>query len=117
MSWELPIKTINELNSHEHWRNRQRRAKSQRIAVRLLLRGKLEPLPEGVNAAVVLTRLAPSSGLDLGDGLPAALKHVRDEVAAMLGRDDGPRAGIQWLYEQQRHPTYAVHVAVEVRSA
>jgi predicted Fe-S protein YdhL (DUF1289 family) len=36
------------------------------------------------------------------DNLAHACKAIRDEIAAWLGCDDGPRAPVTWRYEQRR---------------
>lgn len=108
----IPIRTVSEANSHQHWRKRQRRAKEHRSAAHLCMRatfGKALPLP----LVITLTRVAPSRGLD-SDNLPVSMKHVRDGIADWLGIDDrDPR--VTWLYEQRRGGPreYAVHVEVE----
>lgn len=106
----LPLKTVNELNRHEHWRGRQRRAKAQRAAVQLSLNPKRKP---SLPCRVHLTRIAPSSGLDKHDGLPASMKFIVDGVAAWLGVDDSDER-IQFSYEQRRGGSreYAVSIVV-----
>lgn len=49
------------------------------------------------------------------DGLHGALKHVRDEVAAWLGVDDGPRSPAIFQTAQQKGPqkVYAVRIEIE----
>ena len=106
------LRTVCELNSHEHWRNRQKRAKAQRNHVAIVLRRTVTgQMMLVAPLAVTLTRVAPSSGLDPGDNLPSSQKHVRDAVAELLGVDDrDPR--VIWLYDQRRGP-WAVEVKIE----
>ena len=61
---------------------------------------------------ITLRRCSPSRGLD-ADNLQGALKAVRDGVADWLRIDDGS-ARISWIYEQARHDTWMVQIAVEV---
>lgn len=67
---------------------------------------------------VVVTRVAPSGGLDPFDGLPASLKSVVDGVADALGlaNDRDPR--VEWRAEQLRgeRGRYAVLVHITPRS-
>ena len=96
----LPIRVVNELNDHSHWRGRQKRAKEQRGIVSESLRVRVrfvvaEPMP----LIVTLTRIAPRK-FD-SDGVVASLKHVRDGVADALGVNDGDER-IEWRYEQRR---------------
>lgn len=112
----IPIRTVSETNMREHHMARHRRRKGQRQTAGLVLLGALRA--EGVKApcGVLLTRVAPSGGLD-GDNLVSSLKAVRDGVADALGLDDAdPR--ITWAYEQRRgkRGEYAVIIRVsEVR--
>lgn len=93
----VPLRTVSEANSHEHWRLRQQRAKQQRFAVGLQVKPKVEGLVPPLN--VLITRVAPRQ-LD-SDNLAASNKHVRDAVAECLGIDDGDER-IAWLYSQRR---------------
>jgi hypothetical protein len=63
-----------------------------------LLRGTSKP---SVPCTVLLTRVAPSAGLD-DDNLSGALKGVRDEVAKWLGVDDRHRTQVRYRYAQAR---------------
>jgi crossover junction endodeoxyribonuclease RusA len=98
---EVPVRTVSELNAREHWARRHKRRAQQRQTVGLVVVGMLagsKPLP----CVVVLTRLAPSKGLD-GDNLVSSMKAIRDGVADALGVDDAdPR--VTWQYDQRRSP-------------
>jgi hypothetical protein len=61
---------------------------------------------------VTLTRVAPRQ-LDAEDNLTAALKAVRDEVAAQLGVDDRD-ARVTWRYGQERGGAREHAVRIEV---
>lgn len=110
----LPIRTVNELNDHKHWRTRQKRAKAQRSTTlaHMLALATRTRIPTGRVHTVTLTRVAPSAGLDAHDGLPASCKHVVDGIADWIGKDDG-KSGIKWTYDQRRGK--ALEYAVEVR--
>ena len=105
----VPINTKNPTNTREHWAERAKRVKAQRAAVGLMLRAncvanRIEAmfmrLPWTSNGLVVaLARVSPRAMDD--DGAIAALKHVRDEVAAYFGvNDNDPR--IAWRYAQAK---------------
>jgi hypothetical protein len=63
---------------------------------------------------VVLTRIAPSDGLDRGDNDGGALKRVRDGVARALGVDDRNNGdgSVAWRVEQERGQ-WGVRVEIE----
>lgn len=96
----VPIKTARGLNAREHWRARSRRVKAEREATHLALIGERRPtLP----CAVLITRIAPSNGLD-DDNLAGACKGIRDQIAEWLGVDDKRSDLAQWKYAQERGP-------------
>lgn len=106
----VPVKTVSELNRHEHWRIRAKRARSQHLAVQtcLLSRGWPEMVTVVPPLHVHLTRLSARK-LDT-DNLAGALKHCRDAVAKFLGVDDGDEAAVSWSVGQERQKGYAVRV-------
>lgn len=95
---EIPIRTVSGLNVREHWRARSRRVKAERDATAWLLRPVTKP---ALPCVVMLTRIAPSGGLD-DDNLPGALKGVRDQIAAWIGVDDRKREIVRYRYAQRR---------------
>ena len=112
--FEIPMRTVAEVNSHTHWRVRQQRAKQQRGTVHQYLwllerQGYRVPVP----VTVTLIRVAPRL-LDTGDNLPSALKASRDGIADYYKQDDR-QPSIVWRYDQQRgRPKYyAIRVVLE----
>ncbi len=93
------LRTGRGLNSREHYMARARRvrAERERVGWELARWAERPPIP----CVCVLTRFAPSNGLD-DDNLAGALKSVRDAVAEWLGVDDRDRSRVRYLYEQQR---------------
>jgi len=85
---------------------RSRRVKKERDAVAWMLTTCQRP---PVPCSVLLTRLAPSNGLD-DDNLTGSLKSVRDEVAKWLGVDDRDRLTVRYRYAQQRSKTWGVRI-------
>ena len=97
------IHTVSEINHHEHWRYRQKRAEEQHKTVAVaLLRMPVKPRIPTRDAPlrVKLIRLAPRK-LD-SDNLAGAMKHVRDAVAKMLCVDDGNEELVTWEVAQER---------------
>lgn len=117
----LPLKTVSEANGRDHWAQKARRARSQRLAARALVwqhpmtARAVEAAMSGQSGAVVVTlaRVAPGTLDD--DNLRPALKAVRDGVADALGVDDRHPA-IRWQYAQHRagRGQWAVAVQIEI---
>jgi hypothetical protein len=113
----LPIETLSESNSSEHWRLKHKRHSSQKTCVRMAFRQvKKIALP----ATVTLTRLSPRKLDD--DNLVGAFKWIRDSVADCLipglaaGRSDcDPR--IKWIYEQKKSTCKLVEIKIDFVSS
>ena len=111
MKIEIPMKVISEANSHEHWRYRQRRAKTQRYSTSWNLYCELGDRPVSLlPCRVTLTRLSPRK-LDT-DGLVSAFKAVRDGVADWAGVDDGDERW-DWQYKQEKSKEYGIRIEIE----
>lgn len=105
----LPIKTVSEANAHEHWRNRQKRAKHQRGLTAMLCRNAFGKPP----ALPLRIRMVRVSARDLdSDNLAGSQKHTRDGVADWLGIDDRD-ARVEWVYAQERGKVAGVRVEIE----
>lgn len=106
---------LTSLNAREHWAKKARRVKRERLATQWAaqaVRRRLHALAASApQLLVTLERNAPRL-LD-SDNLAGAFKAVRDEVAALLGRDDSPTAGVEWRYAQAQGPQSFVAVRVE----
>jgi hypothetical protein len=68
---------------------------------------------------VTVCRVAPSSGLDVWDGLGAALKATIDGIADGLGLKSDRDARVTWVLAQRRGPAglYSVEVTIEPTGA
>jgi hypothetical protein len=116
----VPIKTVSEANSHEHWRKRQTRAKVQRATAQHIAAFELQgtgytlldlPLP----AVVTMTRISPRF-LD-SDNLQGSLKHVRDGLADWLRVDDKRADVVAYECEQERGSPPGVRVELRAMTA
>jgi hypothetical protein len=96
----IPLRTSSGLNAREHFRVRAKRVRKEREGVAWVLTTARKP---ALPCSVLLTRVAPSSGLD-DDNLAGSLKAVRDEVARWLGVDDRDRLTVRYRYSQRRGP-------------
>jgi hypothetical protein len=102
---ELPLRIESTQNKREHWAEKARRTKQQRLAA---LAVPTHPLP----CRVVLTRVAPRALDD--DNCVSGFKALRDGIADRLGVDDkDPR--VTWVYRQARGKAkeYAARVEIE----
>lgn len=100
VSWFVPIKLRNPLNNREHWRKVSQRAATEREETVL---GAPKGIAWRLPVVVVLRRCytGREQPFDRLDNLPAALKHVTDGVAEVVGLDDrDERFHVQ--YEQER---------------
>ncbi len=95
----VPLRTAGS-NARERWQQRHGRVKRERTAVAWMLKTAQRP---SIPCTVLLTRVAPSAGLD-DDNLRAALKGVRDEIADWLGVNDRYSATVRYAYAQVRGP-------------
>lgn len=108
-----PLRTPNPANASRGSSRfaRARAVKVQRMAARAHARRALAGR-DALPCAVLVRRVAPSSGLDPHDGLPGAMKAIVDGIADALGlaSDRDPR--VVWRYDQRRGP-WAVEVEIE----
>lgn len=104
----IPMRTVPGMNAREHWHARASRVRREKHTVGWELKAATKP---PTPCTVVLTRIAPSNGLD-DDNLAGALKSVRDAVADWLGVDDKHRHIVRYQYEQERGP-WAVRIEVQ----
>ncbi len=99
----IGLRTVSEINHHEHWRYRQKRAKEQHKTVAAaLLRMPVKPRIPTVDAPLYVKLIRVSARKLDSDNLAGALKHVRDAVAKMLCVDDGNEELVTWEVAQER---------------
>lgn len=122
IEFEAPVRIESEMNRREHHMARYRRFKQQRHDVWLSwldVGRKRHMIPRavlagGANLTVTLTRIAPRKITDEHENLRSGFKAVVDEIAKLVGLDDGdPR--IRWEYRQEKGAPkqYAVRVRIE----
>lgn len=114
VEWIVPIKTVSELNKHEHWRAAYQRHEMQKHIIKLQYRsGGVKIYPP---AHIVLTRMSPRK-LD-SDAIGGALKWVRDGLADCIipglqpGRADDESRGLTWQTEQETAKTQGVKIQI-----
>lgn len=97
-SFYVPTKLVSEANMREHWAIKNKRKKSQQRAVELVwLAQRIRVAPPVV---VHLTRVGVRK-LD-SDNLAGSCKGVRDQIAKMIGVDDGDERKVRWEYSQRK---------------
>ena len=106
----LPLRTVSAANAREHWTRKAARNRKERTAVAVMWQ-QVPTWRFGSGPLVVTLTRYGKRDLD-DDNLAGSFKAIRDEVAKQLGRDDGPKSGIRWQYEQARGD-YAVRIQIE----
>lgn len=111
MRFRVPLRLRSLTNLRLSWQARAGLAKRQRKAVQRVMAGKpIPPLP----LVVIMTRVGPGRLDD--DNLDSACKHVRDQIAAEVGEDDGSPL-FTWVCQQRSDGpgVYAVEVEIMTR--
>lgn len=113
IDWKLPLRTVSESNSREHWYAKALRAKIQKKSIWYAFNEDRPNIP--LPCIVKLSRKGPRL-LD-SDNLQSSFKAIRDQVADQIipglppGRADGdPR--IEWQYDQSKDKVYSVQIEV-----
>lgn len=118
LEFTMPLRLARGGNNREHHFARHRRVKKERAFVGLVFRAVWHRTPVAnrpeLPVDVHLVRVSPGTRPMDDDGVVAALKSVRDQVAEELGVDDGSRALVRFTYTGERGP-WGVRVVVEDR--
>lgn len=116
MTYHIPIRLPSLANARLHWKRlaalkKQQRAATLHAILGLPYRPKTYRYPTSPPLIVTITRAGPRKLDD--DNLAAACKYVRDQIAAIVGVDDGSPL-YTWRYAQ-RKGEYGVDVTIEPR--
>lgn len=111
---DLPLQTVSEANSFEHWQKKNARHKDQKRIVALAL----TPFKEKITlpCKIMLTRFAPNE-LDAFENLPMSFKYIVDCVCAIItgdyrpGRADGDKR-ISLACDQVKSAEYGVRIEI-----
>ena len=106
------IRTVSAANAREHWAVKAKRNKTERTAIRAYF-GSCPPSLRLTDSNLIVSFTRFGKRLLDDDNLAGSFKAIRDEVAACLGRDDGPKAGIRWVYSQQTAKEYWIEIEVK----
>lgn len=113
MKFHIPTKLPSLANERLHWRRMDHLKRLQRRATLCCMVGlHLPPLP----LVVTITRIGPRKLDD--DNLASACKYVRDQIAEVVGEDDGSPL-YTWRYVQRvgRSERYGVDVEIVTRGS
>lgn len=105
------IRTVSAANAREHWAVKAKRNKTERAAIRAYF-GSCPPSLRLADANLIVSFTRFGKRLLDDDNLAGSFKAIRDEVAACLERDDGPKSGIRWVYAQQTAKEYWIEIEV-----
>lgn len=114
ISFEIPIRTISEANTSEHWTKRRLRRKSQQFFVRLSYMRYVKDLQ--LPCKILITRIGPRR-LDF-DNLCSSQKGVVDALCDCIipglapGRADGDER-IKISYAQEIGKCLAVRIEID----
>jgi hypothetical protein len=113
---EIPGLLPSAPNQRLHWAMKAKQAKNQRTHVRLAEIKAGRPIGRvsrvGGRYSVLLVRLG-SRALD-SDNLQGAFKSIRDQVAELLGVDDGDTDSVGWGYGQEKVARGQESIRIEV---
>lgn len=111
----IPIRTVSEANSSDHWTVKAKRHKNQHLAIASALSIVISQVSLPVR--ITLTRYAPRK-LDVNDNLPMSFKYIFDKICDMLrpghaaGRADDTDQ-ITVVYNQKPSKTYYIEIIIE----
>jgi hypothetical protein len=111
---DLPLKTVSEINRRDHWTARSKRRKAQQLEVHVEWKAKIGTRRIKLPCKVSFKRIGPKMLDD--DNLRSACKHVRDEVARLLGSHDGFGSPVTWHYDQEAIGKHEYRLRIEVES-
>ena len=108
MRFYIPIRLVSFLNERFHWRKLNQIKNRQKEATRLSMIGKEIPLPPLI---ITITRVGKRRLDD--DNLATSCKYVRDQIAEIVGVDDGSSL-YTWQYRQRTSADEQYGVEVEI---
>lgn len=111
---DVPVKLESEANLRQCWQARNRRKRQQQAIVSLVVGPKLRGKKFAPPYSVTLTRLGKRKLDD--DNLAVSAKGVRDQIAHLLGIDDGDER-IKWNYAQAKSPDKDYWLRVRLEAA
>ena len=124
--WELPLRTVSEANSSEHWTISSKRHRQQQFFIRQLFTHEGQKI--NFPCCVKMVRLGPRELDD--DNLRSAFKWIRDELSQCMlpekrltyvdakgkirelkGRADSDKR-ITWEYSQEKNKVSGIRIEI-----
>ena len=118
IKFKIPIKTVSEANTYEHWLKASTRHKMQKSGVRACLNARLGDIR--LPCSIKIIRIAPRM-LDKADNLPMSLKWITDAVCEIIkpgfkiGRADDDK-GFHISFDQRKGEPKEYAVEIEVNN-
>lgn len=113
MKWDIPLKTVSEMNCSQHWTVKSKRHRYQKLAMKTVMKKDIENVK--LPCHIKITRKSPGM-LDF-DNLCASQKYVLDSICDMLipglppGRADGdPRISVSYFQERARKHSLTIEI-------
>lgn len=116
--YDIPIKTVSELNVSCHWAVRAKRKKQQRSVAYLCTMSALEHhyahMSGFKHITITLTRHGRGI-LNAHDNLPSAFKACVDGIAQVLSVKQDEDERLEWIYKQEKSKEYYVSVEINIQ--
>jgi hypothetical protein len=127
ISFELPIRTVSEANSSEHWHEKSARHRRQQFIMREAYKKYVTAIH--LPCIITFTRMGPREMDD--DNLAISFKYLRDELGECIfpekrgmylnkkgkmvkikGRADSD-ARVKWQYRQEKNSIHGIRIEIE----
>ena len=118
MTVTMPIRLMSEANMREHWFVKNKRKKEQQAIVQAYwISTGLNQVKWTFPLKITFTRIGARK-LD-SDNLAGSGKAIRDQLAKLIGVNDGDESKVTWHYAQRigKRGEYAVEIAFKAVDA
>ena len=117
ITWNIPLRTVSELNCSQHWAVKAKRHRLQKKIIKIALAKDIKNVT--LPCTITLIRLAEKK-LDAHDNLPASFKYVTDQICELLipglkeGKaDDDERIKVAYKQEKAKRTSLRVEIEYE----
>jgi hypothetical protein len=115
LTWNIPLRTVSELNCSQHWTVKAKRHRLQKKIVKIAMSKDIKEVV--LPCKITLIRLAERE-LDSHDNLPSSFKYICDQICELLipglatGRADDDKR-IEMAYKQEKAKRTTLRVEIE----